>query len=88
MPDILDGDFAVDSSWVTVTEAAEKTGYNLHSMRKMIWKIAKQPEAEREIKLRERSYGWELWLPDLIKYIDKPGRGPQGSHIEKNKEST
>jgi hypothetical protein len=88
MPDILDGDFAVDSSWVTVTEAAEETGYNYHSMRKLIWKIASQPEDEREIKLRKRSYGWELWLPDLMSYLDKPGRGPQGSHAERNKAST
>jgi hypothetical protein len=77
-------DLGVEEIWVTVTEAAEKTGYNYHSMRKMIWKIAGQPEDEREIQLRKRSYGWELWLPDLIGYIDeKPGRGPQGKRSEK-----
>jgi len=76
-------DIRVEEIWVTVTEAAEKTGYNYHTMRKMIWKTASQPEDEREIKLRKRSYGWELWLPDLIAYLQKPGRGPQGKRADK-----
>jgi hypothetical protein len=77
-------DLGVEEIWVTVTEAAEKTGYNHHTMRKMIWKIAGQPEDKREIQLRKRSYGWELWLPDLFEYIgEKPGRGPKGKRSEK-----
>jgi len=67
----------VGESWVTVTEATQITGYNYSSMRKLIWKVASQPEAEREIKLRKRSYGWELWLPDLMALLEKPRRGPQ-----------
>jgi hypothetical protein len=77
-------DLSVEEIWVTVTEGAEKTGYNLHAMRKMIWKMGAQPEEEREIQLRKRSYGWELWLPDLIGYIEeKPGRGPKGKRSDK-----
>jgi hypothetical protein len=70
-------DIGVDEIWVSVTEAAHITGYNRHTMRKLAWRIAKKPENEREFKMRRRSYGWELWLPDLIAYIEKPGHGPR-----------
>jgi hypothetical protein len=83
-----DGEFVVDDSWVNLSEATEITGYNYHSMRKLIFRLSSQPEEEREVKLRKRSTGWELWLPDLIKYLDKPGRGPQGSHSERNRNTT
>jgi hypothetical protein len=63
--------------WVNVAEAAELTGYNFHSIRSVVQRISSQPETEREIKLRKRAYRWELWLPDLMKYVVKPGRGPQ-----------
>ena len=67
----------VDEIWVNTSEATEFTGYNYHSIRKMIQRIANQPEDSREIKLRKRSTGWEMWLPDLVIYLKKPGRGPQ-----------
>lgn len=68
-----------DETWVNVAEATEITGYNFHSIRRMVQTIASQPEDEREIKLRKRANRWELWLPDLMKYIVKPGRGPRKS---------
>jgi hypothetical protein len=72
-------DIDIDEIWVSVTEAAQKTGYNYHTMRKLAWSVAKKPDEEREFRMRRRSYGWELWLPDLIAYIGKPGHGPQGN---------
>jgi hypothetical protein len=75
MVDRPDGEFAVDDAWVTVTEAAEKTGYNRDYVLKLINKIWKLPEAERDIPIRRHSYGFMLWLPALVEYIDKPGRG-------------
>ena len=63
--------------WVDLFEAAEMTGYNYHSMRSLAQRIGNQPEAEREIRIRKRTSRWELWLPDLMKYVIKPGRGPR-----------
>jgi hypothetical protein len=63
--------------WVNTTEATEITGYNYHSVRKLITRFGNQPEAERAIKMRRRSTGWELWLPDLIAYLEKPRPGPR-----------
>jgi hypothetical protein len=62
--------------WVDINEATELTGYNRASMRKVAQRISRQPEVERDIKMRKRSNRWELWLPDLIVYLRKPGRGP------------
>ena len=67
----------VEEIWVNTAEAAEITGYNFESIRSVVKRISNQPEDEREIKLRKRSYRWELWLPDLMKYVGKPGRGPR-----------
>jgi len=63
--------------WVDIFEAAEITGYNYHSMRSLVQRISNQPEAEREIRIRKRTSRWELWLPDIYAYLDKPGRGPK-----------
>jgi hypothetical protein len=61
--------------WVDLREAAELTGYNLESIRKVAYRIAQQSEDEREIKIRKRSSRWEFWLPDLITYVKRPLRG-------------
>jgi hypothetical protein len=71
--------------WVNTAEATEATGYNYHSIRKLIQRIASQPEETREIKMRRRSTGWELWLPDLMAYVDKPRSGPP---IKRKKEES
>jgi hypothetical protein len=63
--------------WVNVTEAAEITGYFRDHLRKLATRIWKQPEEKREIRLRKRSSGYEIWLPDLLDYIQKPAHGPQ-----------
>ena len=64
--------------WVNVTEAAERTGYSREYILKLAMKIWKIPEDQREIHLRKRTSGYEIWLPDLMDYIQKPFRGPQG----------
>ena len=74
--------------WVDIYEAAEMAGYNYHSMRRLVQKVANQPEAEREIRLRKRTSRWELWLPDMFAYLDKPGRGPQPKRKISDNENT
>jgi hypothetical protein len=63
--------------WVTLSEAVDLTGYNLSHIRHLAHDQSKLPEEQREIKMRKRSFGWELWLPDLMAYRNKPGHGPQ-----------
>lgn len=70
-------EIATQDIWVNISEGAEQTGYNREYIKKLLMRIAKRPEDQREIKLRKRSFGYELWLPDLLTYIQKPGRGPQ-----------
>lgn len=62
--------------WVTTTEGRELTGYNRQYVEKLANKNWRLPEAERLIKLRKRSGRFELWLPDLLRYIDEVGYGP------------
>ena len=63
--------------WVNTAEATEITGYNYHSIRRLIQRFANQPEEKRDVKMRRRSTGWEMWLPDLMAYVAKPRPGPQ-----------
>jgi hypothetical protein len=35
------------------------------------------PEAERPMRIRKRTNGFEIWLPDLVAYVNQPGHGPQ-----------
>ena len=62
--------------WVDLFEAAELTGYSIDALRKVVARINQKPEEEREIKMRKRTSRWELWLPDIIAYVDHPNRGP------------
>ena len=66
--------------WVMTTEGAEKTGYNRQYLEKLARRILKLPEDERFIKVRMRARRYELWLPDLLHYIDETGYGP---HLDK-----
>ena len=67
--------------WVTTPEGAELTGYSREHLEKMANKNWRLPEDERVIKIRKRSGRYELWLPDILKYIDEIGYGP---HQDKN----
>ena len=62
--------------WVMTTEGAELTGYNRYYLEKLANKNSKLPEDEREIKVRKRLGRHELWLPDLLRYIEDIGYGP------------
>jgi hypothetical protein len=63
--------------WVTTDEGEELTGYNRQYLRQMAYKNSKLPEDERSIKVRKRAgQYYELWLPDLLRYIQEIGYGP------------
>jgi hypothetical protein len=62
--------------WVNVREGAATTGYNRKYVSKLAMRMQEKPEDEREIKVRKRSFGYELWLPDLLAYQKKKSYGP------------
>ncbi|MEO8607185.1 MAG: hypothetical protein ABI690_04855 [Chloroflexota bacterium] len=69
-------DLGVEEIWVNVSEGAEISGYNSDHVRLLArnnWKLA---EADRFIKIRKRSNGYDIWLPDLMRYKLEVGRGP------------
>ena len=70
--------------WVDINEATELTGYNRESMRSLAQRMSLKSDEEREINIRKRSNRWELWLPDLLFYINEPGHGAK----QKRKESS
>jgi len=58
------------------TEGSEITGYNRQYLEKLAYKNWRLPENERVIKVRFRARRYEVWLPDLLRYIDEIGYGP------------
>lgn len=72
-------EIAAEAIWVTTKEGAEITGYNPRYLQQLAHKNWTQPENERQIKVRNRSRRYELWLPDLLKYIEEYGYGPHQS---------
>jgi hypothetical protein len=69
-------DLLMRDMWVNTTEAAEITGYHFEYVRKLArdnWNI---PENDRVIRVRRRSNRYDIWLPDLIKYMQEHGYGP------------
>ena len=63
--------------WVITKEGAELTGYSSEYLEQLARKNSKLPEDERHIKVRKRGgYFYELWLPDLLRYITEIGYGP------------
>ncbi len=67
----------VEEIWVNVAESAEATGYSREYVTKLAMHMAKFPEEERKIKLRKRANRYELWLPDLMNYVENVGHGPK-----------
>ena len=64
--------------WVMTREAEELTGYSAEYVEKLAYKNFRLPDDERQIKVRKRSrFFYEVWLPDLLRYIDEIGYGPQ-----------
>jgi len=70
-------DIDVEESWVNVTEGAEFIGYHRMTVYKLVQANWNLPEAERDIRVKRRSHGYMLWLPDLVKYSNKKGHQPQ-----------
>lgn len=70
--------------WVNATEAAEITGYSQTYLRKIVREIWHLPEEQRLIKIRKRSRGYDMWLPDIIRYIAQHGHGPYQKPKTKN----
>lgn len=66
--------------WVTTREGAENTGYNSEYLEQLARKNFRLPEDDRIIKIRKRSGRYELWLPDLLRYVKEIGNGPQLPH--------
>jgi hypothetical protein len=77
---------AAEQIWVTTKEGAEITGYHQDYLRKLASKILTLPESERVIQIRNRSNRFELWLPDLYKYMAEHGYGPQEHDRHTNEE--
>lgn len=74
--------------WVNVTEGAEITGYNRDHVQKLARDNWNKPEDERLIKVKRRSSGYDIWLPDLIRYIEEHGHGPHKKRNRKFRRDT
>ena len=66
--------------WVMTSEGSTITGYNALYLQKMARRNLALPEDERLFKVRMRGNRYEIWLPDLLRYIDETGYGP---HLDK-----
>ena len=62
--------------WVMTTEGARITGYSGRYLGQIAKNNLRLPENERQIRVRMRSNRHELWLPDLLRYIEEIGYGP------------
>ena len=62
--------------WVMTSEGAAITGYNALYLQKIARKNLGLPENERQFKVRMRGNRYEIWLPDLLRYIEEIGYGP------------
>jgi hypothetical protein len=67
----------VKKIWVNAAEGAEITGYHRRYVSTLAMQMLRKPEKEREIRAKQRSNGAELWLPDLVAYVNRVGRGPK-----------
>jgi hypothetical protein len=68
---------AVEEIWVSVTEGAEKTGYSSFHIRKLARDNWSKSEKDRAFQLRRLSHGYIIWLPDLVRFLEEHGNGPQ-----------
>jgi len=77
------GVIKVQEIWVSTTEAAKITGYNSRYLQQLAQQIFNQPEENRAVKVRNRSRRYEVWLPDLMAYINESGPRPQPKRTKK-----
>ena len=59
----------MDETWITTTQAAKETGYNIEQIRRLA----------RSGKISTKKWGreWMVDLNSLLAYIQEEGRGPQ-----------
>ncbi|MBZ0296330.1 MAG: hypothetical protein K8L99_27465 [Anaerolineae bacterium] len=76
-------EYTDEEIWVSTSEGAELTGYNQVHVQKLARDNWNLPEAERLIQVRRRKRGYDIWLPDLMRYMRESGNGPQ-VHIRKD----
>jgi hypothetical protein len=65
-----------EEMWVNTSEAAEFTGYYFDYIQKMARNNWRMEEDQRIIRVRRRAGRYDIWLPDLVKYISEHGHGP------------
>jgi hypothetical protein len=68
---------SVEETWVNASEGAEITGYHQDYLSTLATQMLEKPENEREIRVKKRSTGSEMWLPDLMAYRYRVGHGPR-----------
>jgi hypothetical protein len=74
---VSDQPTVIEEIWVSTGEGAEITGYHRDHVQKLARDNWKLPEDERLIRgIRKRKWGYDIWLPDLMSYIEKHGHGP------------
>jgi hypothetical protein len=73
----------VAEKWVNTGEGAEITGYDQRYLQQLAFKNAQLPEDKRLIRVQSRARRYEMWLPDLLIYIEKHGHGPRKSNLDK-----
>jgi hypothetical protein len=66
----------VKEIWVNTSEGAEMTGYHRDYVQRLARENWNLNEDQRIIQIRQRAGRYELWLPDLFKYISEHGYGP------------
>ncbi len=74
----------IEEIWVTITEAAEMTGYSRDRVQRIAYNNWNLPEEEREIVMRRNSSGYLIYLPSLVEYSLVPGNGPQRKRKQLN----
>lgn len=66
-----------EETWVNTVEGAEITGYHPDHVRELARNNWKLPEDKRHIRVRKRANRYDIWLPDLIQYLNNQGNGPR-----------
>jgi hypothetical protein len=67
----------VEEIWVNTAEGSEITGYDQQYLQKLALKISRQPEEKKAIRVRTRAGRHELWLPDLLEYMQDHRHSPR-----------
>jgi hypothetical protein len=73
----------VEEIWVNVTEASKITGYSRPHMQKLARENWNMSEKARHIRIVKRSNGYDMWLPDVVRYMEDLGYGPYGKRQKK-----